>query len=89
MSAVFEGAGWIYFGVGYLAGWVELDFALTFLVVNIGFGILLTVSALLLDEISHHTYPRQSQIFVLLLAAIAENFGYRQVNLYWRLLGLV
>ena len=89
MSAVFEGAGWIYFGVGYLAGWVELDFALTFLVVNIGFGILLTVSALLLDEISHHTYPRQSQIFVLLIAAIAENFGYRQVNLYWRLLGLL
>jgi cellulose synthase/poly-beta-1,6-N-acetylglucosamine synthase-like glycosyltransferase len=89
MSAVFESAGWIYFGVGYLAGWVDLDFALTFLVVNIGFGILLTVSALLLDEISHHTYPRQSQIFGLLIAAIAENFGYRQVNLYWRLLGLL
>ena len=88
MSAVAEAVGWIYFGVGYLLGWVNLDFALTFLVVNIGFGILLTVSALLLDEISHHTYPRQSQIFVLLIAALAENFGYRQVNLYWRLLGL-
>ena len=89
LSAVVEALGWIYFGVGYLAGWVDLDFALTFLVVNIGFGILLTVSALLLDEISHHTYPRQSQIFVLLLVAAAENFGYRQLNLYWRLLGLV
>jgi cellulose synthase/poly-beta-1,6-N-acetylglucosamine synthase-like glycosyltransferase len=89
ISALIEAAGWIYFGVGYLAGWVNLDFALTFLVVNIGFGILLTVSALLLDEISHHTYPRQRQIVVLLIAAMAENFGYRQVNLYWRVLGLL
>jgi len=88
LSAVVEAVGWIFFGIGYFAGWVDLDFALTFLVVNVGFGILLTVSSLLLDEISHHTYPRQSQIFVLLLAAAAENFGYRQVNLYWRLLGL-
>jgi hypothetical protein len=89
MSAIVEAFGWIYFGVGYVAGWVNLDFALTFLFVNVGFGVLLTVSALLLDEISHHTFPRQRQIFVLLVAAIVENFGYRQLNLYWRVLGLV
>jgi len=89
LSPVVEGLGWIYFGVGYLAGFVDLDFALAFLVVNVGFGILLTVSSLLLDEISHHTYPRQRQIFVLLGAAAMENFGYRQVTAYWRLLGLI
>jgi cellulose synthase/poly-beta-1,6-N-acetylglucosamine synthase-like glycosyltransferase len=89
LSPVVEGLGWIYFGGGYLIGHVDLDFALAFLVVNIGFGILLTVSSLLLDEISHHTYPRQGQIFILLIAATLENFGYRQLTAYWRLLGVV
>jgi len=89
LSPVVEGLSWIYFGGGFLAGYVDWHFALAFLVVNIGFGTLLSASALLLDEVSHHTYPRQSQIFVLLAAAVAENLGYRQITLYWRFLGLV
>jgi hypothetical protein len=56
--------------------------------VNIGFGTLLSVSSLLLDEISHHTYPRLRQIVVLLAAATVENLGYRQMTAYWRLVGM-
>ena len=56
---------------------------------NIGFGTLLSVTSLLLDEISNHTYPRRSQIFVLLFAAVVENLGYRQINTCWRLIGMV
>lgn len=89
LSPVIEGLGWIYFGGGFLAGFVELDFALAFLAVNIGFGTLLSVSSLLLDEMAHHTYPRQSQIFALLLAATVENLGYRQLTAYWRLVGML
>jgi cellulose synthase/poly-beta-1,6-N-acetylglucosamine synthase-like glycosyltransferase len=89
LSPVVETLGWVYFLGGYFAGYIAWDFALAFLIVNIGFGSLLSVSAMLLDEISHHTYPRQSQIFVLVIAAVAENLGYRQVTAYWRLIGLV
>ena len=89
LSPVVEGFGWIYIGGGYAAGYVNLDFALAFVVVNIGFGTLLTVSSLLLDEVAHHTYPRRGQIFVLLLAATLENFGYRQITAYWRLIGII
>jgi hypothetical protein len=89
MSPVIECLGWIYFGGGYFSGYVDWKFALAFLVVNMGFGTLLSVSSLLLDEISHHTYPRQSQVLVLLLAAVAENLGYRQMTAYWRLIGVI
>jgi hypothetical protein len=82
-----EFLGWAYFGGGYFSGLVDWHFAVAFIVVNIGFGTLLSVSSLLLDEMANHTYPRQKQIFVLLVTAIAENLGYRQVTAYWRLVG--
>ena len=89
LSPLVEALGWAYFGGGYIGGWVGLDFALAFLAVNIGFGTLLSVSSLLLDEMAHHTYPRLRQIFALLLAATVENLGYRQLTAYWRLVGTV
>ena len=88
LSPVVEAIGWAYFGVGFLAGFVDWHFALMFLVVNIGFGTVLSLSALLLDEIAHHTYPRQSQMLALLVAATVENLGYRQMTAYWRLVGM-
>ena len=60
LSPIVEALGWIYFGGGFLAGYVDWNLALAFLVVNIGFGTLLSVSSLLLDEVSHHTYPRHT-----------------------------
>ncbi|HZJ31876.1 MAG TPA: glycosyltransferase [Vicinamibacterales bacterium] len=89
LSPVVEALGWVYFGAGFLAGFVGWGFALAFLIVNIGFGTLLSVSSLLLDEISYHTYPRFRQILALLVAATVENLGYRQMTAYWRLVGLV
>lgn len=89
LSPIVEALGWIYFLGGLLAGFVDPNFALAFFIVNIGFGTLLSVSSLLLDEIAHHTYPRLRQIVVLLAAATVENLGYRQITAYWRLVGMV
>ena len=47
-----------------------------------------SVSALLLEEMSFHVYPNQRDVFKLLLAAIVENFGFRQLNSVWKLIGL-
>ena len=88
LSPVVEALGWAYFGGGFIAGFVGWDFAVAFLLVNIGFGTLLSASSLLLDEISYHTYPRLGQIAKLLAAATVENLGYRQLTAYWRLVGM-
>jgi len=62
---------------------------LVFLFVSIGLGVLLSVNAFFLEQLSFHMYPRFGQQLRLFLVAILENFGYRQINSVWRLMALV
>jgi hypothetical protein len=50
-------------------------------------GALLSISALLLEEISCQTYRWPDNLFALVCMAIAENFSYHQLVLVWRLEG--
>jgi hypothetical protein len=50
--------------------------------------LLLSASALVLEELSFHVYPRLSDLLMLFVAAIIENLGYRQLTVIWRLRGL-
>jgi len=61
----------------------------TFMFVVISFGILLSVTALLLEELSFRLYPEKKQIAWLFAAAVIENFGYRQLVSLWRFQGMV
>ena len=54
----------------------------------VGLGILLSASGLLLEEISFHVYPRTRHLVILAMVVVLENFGYRQLNSWWRLVGL-
>ncbi len=75
--------------VGFWFGLVSLPAFLSFTLVAVVLGILLSVSALLLEEMSFHLYPRFRQLALLVLMAIVENFGYRQLAMLWRLSGLL
>ena len=50
-------------------------------------GIIISVAAVLLEEASFHRYPNWTELAVLNLVAVVENFGYRQITLWWRLTG--
>jgi hypothetical protein len=52
--------------------------------VALGLGITLTLTSLLLEELSYDTYPSTKQVLVLIAAAVLENFGYRQLTALWR-----
>ncbi len=84
-----EVAGYIFVAVTYFLGLLSFSSSLLFMLLAIGLGMLLSVSALLLEELSFRTYPKTRHLLLLFVAAIAENFGYRQLNSYWRLEGLV
>lgn len=60
-----------------------------FLFVALGFGLLLSMISLLVEEVSFRIYPRADHILRLFAAVVAENFGYRQLNSLWRLIGLI
>jgi cellulose synthase/poly-beta-1,6-N-acetylglucosamine synthase-like glycosyltransferase len=83
-----EVCGYLFVTAGFVLGFVSVQAWLILLIAAIGLGMLLSVSALLLEEMSFHVYPDQRDVFKLLLAAILENFGYRQLNSVWKLIGL-
>lgn len=51
------------------------------------FGVLVSLGAVLLEEMELRRYPKPRHLLVLTLAAILENFGYRQLNNLWRVWG--
>lgn len=83
-----ELGGYLFMAGGYLLGAISLNALLLFLFLAIGLGMLLSVSALLLEEMSFHLYPKGSQLLRLGAAVVLENFGYRQLQAWWRLRGI-
>lgn len=84
-----EVAGYILMTAGFAFGLISVEAFVTFMIVALGFGLALSVSALLIEELSFHIYPKPGQLAALMAAVIIENFGYRQLNSIWRLWGLL
>jgi cellulose synthase/poly-beta-1,6-N-acetylglucosamine synthase-like glycosyltransferase len=84
-----EVAGYVFITLALFSGMISIEPFLIFLALSFGFGIVLSLSALLLEEIFFHVYTRPKHLALLLFAAVAENFGYRQVISFWRLVGLL
>ena len=57
--------------------------------VSIGLGLLLTTAALALEEFSYRRYRRRGEVVRLLVYAVVENVGYRQLHDAWRAMGYV
>ena len=83
-----EVAGYVFMTAMWLLGGISGTAFAAFLALAFSLGFLLSVSALMLEEISFHLYPRFSQMGVLVATAIGENLGYRQLVTVWRLIGL-
>jgi cellulose synthase/poly-beta-1,6-N-acetylglucosamine synthase-like glycosyltransferase len=81
------GYGWMLFA--FASGIISAQVLLAFLLVAIGLGILLSVSGLLLEEMSFHLYPKKRHLIWLTLALVVENFGYRQLSAVWRVMGML
>jgi cellulose synthase/poly-beta-1,6-N-acetylglucosamine synthase-like glycosyltransferase len=66
---------------------VDWAFAWRFALVAYGYGLLVSLISLFIEEISFHRYPRWSDLVRGVLAAILENFGYRQILAVWQVSG--
>lgn len=88
LGPVVELGGYLFMTIAFWFGWISWDAFAVFLFLAIGLGILLSASGLLLDEISFHIYPKGRHLAVLALFVVLENFGYRQLSAWWRLVGL-
>lgn len=74
---------------GWAFGLIATEVAILFFTVSILFGILLSMSSIVLEELTQRRYPGAGDIAWLFLAAVVENFGFRQLLTVWRTRGLV
>ena len=74
-----------------LPGWDVVNRAVVWvlLAASILYAILVTLVALLAEEISFRRYRGLPDLFRAMGAAVEENFGYRQLNAWWRLGGII
>jgi cellulose synthase/poly-beta-1,6-N-acetylglucosamine synthase-like glycosyltransferase len=71
----------------WLLGLLSADYLWAMLAVTFGFGIVISVGALALEEVELRRFPDAKSLMILMGAAVLENFGYRQINNFWRLRG--
>lgn len=79
LGPLLELSGYVFMLVAFLTGSISWNAFAAFTFVAFG---------LLLEEMSFHMYPGKGQLAKLLAVAVIENFGYRQINSWWRLVGL-
>jgi cellulose synthase/poly-beta-1,6-N-acetylglucosamine synthase-like glycosyltransferase len=89
LSPVVELAGYAVTVVMVALGQVSWVIAAWFLAACLSFGLLLSTVALLLEEMAYHLYPRPGQLARMFWAVVLENFGYRQLIAWFRLVGMV
>jgi cellulose synthase/poly-beta-1,6-N-acetylglucosamine synthase-like glycosyltransferase len=84
-----ETLGYAVFALTLLAGKAAVAYVMAFLAVAFGFGMVLSLSAVCLEEITFRRYPERKDLLSLFLIAVLENLGYRQLNTYWRMKGTI
>ena len=85
LAPVVELFGWLTLAAGLVLGALDARFALAFLLVAYGYGLLLSLAAIALDEWSFHRYGRRGDLLRMVGYAVVESFGYRQLTVWFRL----
>lgn len=90
-NLVFEAIGPLIELAGYLAllitvllGYARADFLIVFFLLAVGYGCLISVSAVMLDQSMTSRYRKPRDIRRLLIFTVLESFGYRQLQAVWR-----
>ncbi|WP_413560603.1 glycosyltransferase [Bdellovibrio sp. HCB209] len=70
-------------------GVAQYQETMSFVVASMLYGMLISVGAVVIGELYYHRYNRVRCISLLVFSTVIENFGYRQINSYWRIKALV
>jgi cellulose synthase/poly-beta-1,6-N-acetylglucosamine synthase-like glycosyltransferase len=87
LSPIVELGGYVVTLIAFLLGWLDWRFAELFFLAAVAYGALVSVTAVILEEVSFRRYPRLLDLLRLAMYGVIENFGYRQLTLWWRLRG--
>jgi cellulose synthase/poly-beta-1,6-N-acetylglucosamine synthase-like glycosyltransferase len=88
MAPVVEFIGLLGLVLGLAIGAINLPFAILFFLVAYGLGAVMTLMTLVMEEASFQRYDTYTDRALLVLWALLENVGYRQLTVFWRLQGI-
>lgn len=80
--------GYLVIPAAWALGLLAPEMALAFLCLTFLFGTALSVGTLAIEEVQLRRTPTAADLLRITVAAVLENFGYRQVNLLFRLIGI-
>lgn len=84
LGPVIELTGYLTVIISFVFGWINADFLILFFCLAVLFGVLLSLFSLLLAEFTLRRYNKPVDLLRLFCMAVIENFGYRQINSWWR-----
>ncbi|PWW05125.1 cellulose synthase/poly-beta-1,6-N-acetylglucosamine synthase-like glycosyltransferase [Paenibacillus cellulosilyticus] len=86
---VVEFLGYIFIPMAYLFGLLEFNTFLIYFIVAFLLGTALSMGSILLEQISFRKYTSFKDIMRLVLFALLENLGYRQLTILFRIEGIL
>lgn len=87
LGPIAEISGYLLIPLFWATGLLNGDFMLAFVALFFLFGVFISTCSLILEELELRRVNRARDLALLALVSVAENFGYRQLNNIWRLIG--
>jgi cellulose synthase/poly-beta-1,6-N-acetylglucosamine synthase-like glycosyltransferase len=87
-APVIELVGLASISAAAILGVLSREFFIAFMLFGIFFATLISIGAVMLEEITYRRYQDWREVAKLILFCFLEHFPYRQVHLYWRLRGI-
>lgn len=88
LGPIMELAGYLLIPACYGLGLLSPELALAFLSLTFVYGTAISIGTLALEERQLRRTPSAADLGRIALASLLENFGYRQINLWFRLRGM-
>jgi hypothetical protein len=80
--------GYLLLPLLYLIGLTSGEVVIAFFSLTVLFGAAISLGTLALEEMQLRRTPSARDLLIIAVAALLENFGYRQANLVFRLRGM-
>jgi cellulose synthase/poly-beta-1,6-N-acetylglucosamine synthase-like glycosyltransferase len=89
LGAAVELCGYLMVPIAFALHLALPAFFIPLVIFSLFYASFLSVSAILLEELTCRRYPRRRDLYLLLAGALIDNFGYRQLILYYRVQGFL
>jgi len=87
IAPLLELYGLVIVPIALLLDVINVPFALLFLALAYGYAIFVTLAAMTMEEWAFHRHERWRDLGTALVCSVLENFGFRQLTVWWRIEG--